>query len=90
MSDLDLRLRATGIGGDRLENDYCVLFNGRPIGRIRQGTERVSGWDWVINPPLPIPTWGRGAADDLDAAKTAFREAWDRFYATLTPHEIAH
>jgi hypothetical protein len=60
---------------------------------IRQADERIGhnpGWDWTINPPLPIPPWGNGCADNLDQAKAAFRAAWERFYATLTPESIAH
>lgn len=88
-----LTLRRTVIGGDTLKKDYCVMFEGRSIGRIREATERMGhnpGWDWSINPPLPIPPWGVGSAGSLEAAKAAFREAWERFYASLTPDDIAH
>ena len=57
---MDLKLRPTANGGDKLENDFVVVFEGRSIGRIRQAEERYgpnTGWDWVINPPLPIPPW---------------------------------
>jgi hypothetical protein len=93
MSNSPLRLRPTVIGGDTLKNDYVVIHDGRIVGRILQASERTGhrpGWDWVINPPLPIPPWGHGSADSLDMAKTAFREAWARFYAALTPEAIAH
>ena len=40
--------------------------------------------------PLPIPTWGTGQATSLGGAKAAFREAWERFYGSLTPHDIQH
>ena len=55
---MELKLRPTVIGGDKLDNDFVVLFEGRSIGRVRQASERIGfnpGWDWVINPPLPIP-----------------------------------
>jgi hypothetical protein len=46
---------------------------------------------WIAhNPPLAIPAWGTGAADTLEDAKLAFRAAWERFYDTLTPANIAH
>jgi hypothetical protein len=93
MTEHPLSLRATVIGGDRLYNDYEVIREGRPIGRIREATERTGlrpGWTWAINPPLPIPSWGSGFAPSLDEAKVAFKEAWERFYATLTPEDIAH
>jgi hypothetical protein len=74
------------------ENDYSVIREGRAIGRIRLADERPGNetWDWAINPPLPIPSWGVGRAPSLDEAKTAFRSAWVQFCETLTPHEIAH
>ncbi len=89
----ELTLRRTVIGGDTLDNDYCVIREGRSIGRIREAEERSGfspGWSWYINPPLPIPPWGTGTAPSLDKAKEAFKEAWGRFYASLTPHDIAH
>jgi hypothetical protein len=93
MPDHPLSLRPTVIGGDRLDNDYVVIREGREIGRIREATERSGinpGWTWAVNPPLPIPTWANGFAISLDQAKVEFKRAWDRFYATLTPHDIAH
>ena len=45
-------------------------------------------WDWYINPPLPIPPSCRGSADSLEAAKTSFKAAWERFYGSLTPRDI--
>jgi hypothetical protein len=88
-----LTLRTTIIGGDRLKNDFGVYLEGRSIGRIRGAQERFGhnpGWDWKINPPLPIPTWATGQAESLEEAKAKFREAWERFHATLTPHDIEH
>jgi hypothetical protein len=88
-----LTLRRTVIGGVRLDNDYCVHHEGRSVGRIREATERYGfepGWDWVINPPLPIPTWAHGSEPTFDRAKAAFKKAWARFYAQLTPKDIAH
>jgi hypothetical protein len=84
---MELKLRPTVIGGDKLDNDFVVLFEGRSIGRVRQASERIGfnpGWDWVINPPLPIPPWCVGSEDSLEQAKAAFRAAWERFYAALT------
>jgi hypothetical protein len=37
---------------------------------------------------LPIPSWCNGDADSLDKAKSEFKEAWERFYASLTPEQI--
>jgi hypothetical protein len=89
----DLTLRRTVIGGDTIKNDYGVYFEGRSVGRIREATERMGhnpGWDWAINPPLPVPPWCVGSEDTLEAAKAAFKTAWERFYAGLTPESIAH
>jgi hypothetical protein len=90
---MELILRPTVIGGEKIENDFKVLFEGRSIGRIREATERYGfepGWDWSISPPLPIPTWCHGSEADFEGAKAAFREAWERFYPTLTPESIKH
>jgi hypothetical protein len=93
MIEPQLTLRPTVIGGDRLGDDYGVYSDDRRIGRIRLATERPghnSAWDWHINPPLPIPSWGNDSEPDLERAKTAFRETWTRFYGSLTPDDIAH
>jgi hypothetical protein len=89
---MDLLLRPTVIAGDRLENDYCVIHEGRSVGRIRLANERSGRdetWEWHVNPPLPIPSWCNGSADSIDIAKAQFRAAWERFYASLTPEDIA-
>lgn len=93
MTDHDLVLRRTVIGGKALDDDYCVYRDGRSIGRIREAKERSGfnpGWTWAVNVPLPIPPWATGFQYSLDEAKAAFRAAWERFYADLTPHDIAH
>lgn len=90
---MQLFLRPTVIAGERLENDYVVMFEGRRVGRIRQAHERVgfaSGWDWSINPPLPIPSWGTGSAESLERAKEQFKAAWERFYAEMSKDDIAY
>ena len=93
MSKPALILRPTVIGGHRLKDDFAVLFEGRRVGRIRLAPGRIgqpSSWEWVINPPLPVPSWCAGAEWDLLKARAAFREAWEQFYAGLTPEDIAH
>jgi len=84
MTDHNLSLRLIGL------SDYRIICDGRAIGRIRLADERSEGatWQWSINPPLPIPSWAKGTATTLQDAKTAFQEAWQRFYATLTPADI--
>jgi hypothetical protein len=89
---MDLTLRPTIIAGDKSPNDYCVIHEGRSVGRIRLADERSwQGivWTWNVNPPLPIPSWCNGSADSLEGAKDEFKAAWERFYASLTPEDIA-
>jgi hypothetical protein len=89
---MDLLLRPTVIAGDKLPNDFCVIHEGRSVGRIRLAEEQASRgtiWCWHVNPPLPIPPWCNGSADCLETAKGQFKAAWERFYAGLTPADIA-
>jgi hypothetical protein len=89
---MKLLLRPTVLTGEKLKDDYCVFYEGWRVGRIMLARERswqgVACWDWHINPPLPIPSWGNGTANSLDAAKGELRSAWERFYASLTPKQI--
>lgn len=88
---MHLFLRPTVIAGDKLENDYGVIHEGRTVGRIRLATERARlqpGWDWHITVPLPVHPWCNGTADDLEGAKADFRKAWERFYAGLDAKSI--
>lgn len=90
---MELALRPTIIGGDKIEDDFIVMREGRQIGRIRLATERSGhnpGWDWGITVPLPIQPYGHGSSNSLDQAKAAFRRAWERFYATLGKDDIEH
>jgi hypothetical protein len=87
----DLFLRPTVIAGETAEGDFTVIHEGREIGRIRGTFDHVSTkpmWSWNITVPLPMAAWTRGSADSLSAAKVAFREAWERFYASLSPEQI--
>lgn len=90
---MDLSLRKTVIGGETLEDDYVVWRDGREIGRLRRSfhhVEKVPEWVWHITVPLPMAAWTHGSADSFEAAKGAFREAWERFYAGLSPDQIDH
>lgn len=71
-------LRSAITAGDKLPKDYCVIHDGRGIGRIRLAEERsFQGmvWVWHVNPPLPIPPWCNGTSDSLEAAKADFKAA---------------
>jgi hypothetical protein len=92
MTAHDLTLRQTVIADQRYENDYSVYFEGRVVGRIKMTVSKAENpapWEWSINPPLPIPSWGNGAVATKEGAMVAFRSAWNRFYARLTPAGIA-
>jgi hypothetical protein len=81
----DLKLRPIG------EDDYSVIREGRDIGRIRatyHHVKQVQEWSWGITVPLPMGAWSRGSEESLDAAKDAFRTAWENFYSSLTPEQI--
>src|ERR1700750_2056048 len=87
-----LILRPTVIAGESVKNDFSVLFEERRVGRIRLPAGRIgidASWAWVINPPLPIPSGCEGSQPDLWRAMVAFRQAWEPFYASLTPDDIA-
>lgn len=87
---MDLFLRPTVIAGDKLENDFGVIHEGRTVGRIRFASERTAnpGWTFSITVPLPVPPYANGSGPDLETAKAMFREAWERFYATLDAKSI--
>jgi hypothetical protein len=86
MTEHDLSLRPIG------DNDYAVVRESRAIGRLRMADQRPDHemWEWAINPPLPVPSWGVGRAPSFEEAKSAFREAWVKFYAQLKPADIEH
>ena len=86
MTEHNLALRPIG------ENDFSVIREARPIGRIRLSDERAGheAWNWSITVPLPVPSFGVGTATSMDAAKTAFRAAWEQFYRGLTQSDIDH
>lgn len=86
---MNLFLRPTIIVGETVENDYAVIHEGRTVGRIRLATERSPAiWTYSITVPLPAPPYTTGSCPDLEGAKAAFREAWERLYATLDAKSI--
>jgi hypothetical protein len=91
---MELLLRPTVIGGDKLTDDYCVFHDGRRIGRIRLATEREGSqgtvYDWMVNIPIAIPPGCRGTSGSLDEAKKNFKTAWERFLPTLTEDKVKH
>lgn len=86
---MHLFLRPTVIAGDKLENDFGVIHEDRTVGRIRLATEHTPAvWVFSVTVPLPVHPWCNGSTPDLEGAKAAFREAWERFYATLDAKSI--
>lgn len=90
MSD-DLILRRTRIGGDAAPDDYAVIWDDLPIGRIHK-TSAVGGrlaWSWsCFLPNVPQRSSHRGQASSLEAAKAAFRQAWDALEREIGYEEI--
>jgi len=89
---MDLKLRPTVIAGDKLEDDYQVIWDGIPIGRILKQPGVPVGrrnWSWgVIFPHMPQQPWHRGLESDLDECERCFRVAWSDIRAKLTEADI--
>lgn len=82
-----LALRPTVIGGERAPDDYQVIWQGMPIGRIMRQSDAPADrpqWWWGVNVHgMPQPPSDRGAAADLAEAKHRFKEVWKRIHADL-------
>ena len=63
-------------------NDYAVIEDGNPVGRIRLAAERHREV-WLWNCTVLIPGVPHGNASSLEAAKTAFRQAWVKCKAEI-------
>ncbi len=69
-------------------NDYTVLEDGQPIGRIRYTKERSPGkWLWSVAVNIPGPPYGD--AKTLDEAKQRFKAAWLAFKDKHGPEKLA-
>jgi len=69
-------------------NDYAVIDDGNPVGRIRLAAER-QGEVWMWNCTLRVPGVPNGNAGCLEAAKTAFRQAWMKCKTEIGPERLA-
>jgi hypothetical protein len=68
-------------------NDYSVLDDGQPIGRIRLARERSPPlWLWTVTVTLPSPPFGD--AKTIDEAKARFKTAWIAFKAKHSPEKL--
>ena len=87
-----LALRVTVIAGDRLVDDYQVIWDGIPIGRILKAPGVPHGcpnWSWGVGfPHLPQQPWQRGMEGDLEECKRRFKVAWTAVRAKLTEADI--
>lgn len=92
MPDPDhLTLRKTVIGGETTPDDYQVIWDDLPIGRIFKSVGVGGGfvWSWSAGlPNVPQRSNHRGRADTLDQAKARFRTAWAEIKADLSYDQI--
>lgn len=83
-----LFLRPTVIAGDRLENDYQIIWRDLPIGRILQQPGIPYGrpnWSWgVAFPGQPQPPAHRGLCSDLEECKRRVKVVWSGIRPGLT------
>jgi hypothetical protein len=67
--------------------DHIVRRDLKPVGRIwapGDNPENADSWEWSIHVPgFPMPPWGSGQTSSLEEAKSAFLDAWTRFYGKL-------
>lgn len=83
MSTLTLKRAADvfpDVGWPRTDTDWAVLAEGRVVGIIRQivGGPSDGAWFWSLNGlGRPQKASEHGQAPTLDAAKAAFRQAWE-------------
>lgn len=84
-------MRRTVIGGETVPDDYTVIWDELAIGRINK-TVAVGGhdaWSWsCFLSNVPQPSSHRGRALSLDAAKAAFRTAWEDLQSNLSYDQI--
>jgi hypothetical protein len=88
----DLFLRPTVIGGDTAPDDYVVLWNDLPIGRVLKQPGVPMGrpnWHWGVTfPGRPQPAGHRGNCSDLDECKRRFKTVWAGIRLGLTEADI--
>jgi hypothetical protein len=86
-------LRATAIAGERVADDYAVMWRGMLVGRIRLGNGAPHDqpqWVWSCHVHgRPQGSDDRGNAANLVDAKARFKNAWARIRASLTDQDIA-
>jgi hypothetical protein len=87
-----LSLRLTLIGGETAPDDWQVIWDGIPIGRILKAPGVPVGrpnWSWgVIFPHKPQLAWQRGLESDLAECQRRFKVAWYAVHAMLSEADI--
>lgn len=87
-----LSLRKTVIGGETHPDDYLVIWDKLPIGRILKQPGMPSGrpnWSWgIILPNKPQADWMRGICSDLEECQRRFKVAWSAVHRTLSEADI--
>jgi hypothetical protein len=88
-----LTLRPNFSGDTKLQDDYIVRRDLRPVGRIhlvKKGLDSDQVWEWGTNLPPATPWWCIGRSSSLEEAKIAFLDAWTRLYESLSSEQLAH
>lgn len=87
-----LTLRKTVIGGETAPDDYLVIWDQIPIGRILKQPgvpDRRPNWSWgVIVPTKPQMDWMRGTCSDLEECQRRFKVAWSAVHARMTDDDV--
>jgi hypothetical protein len=88
----DLILRPTIIDRETLPDDFEVIWNGLPIGRIlkQPGIPAARpNWYWGVTfPGRPQPPGHRGNCSDLEECKRRFRVVWAGIRAGISEAAI--
>ena len=69
-------------------NDFVVVDNGYPVGRIKLARER-RGEVWYWNVTIPVPGVPGGTAFSLEVARATCRKAWTKTKAEIGPERLA-
>ena len=69
-------------------NDFTVVEDGHPIGRIKLASER-RGEIWYWNVTIPVPGVPGGSSASFEEAKAGFRRGWAKSKAEIGPERLA-
>ncbi|BCA05865.1 hypothetical protein ACVIWV_001421 [Bradyrhizobium diazoefficiens] len=79
------------VGGETKPDDYVVIWDEIPIGRIFKSIAVGGrhGWTWsCFLPNVPQRSHFRGIAPTLASAKADFRSAWDELQSNVSYDQI--